>query len=443
MAHIGLSRVYSGMDDPGRAQQSFEAAKSLASGISPREQSRIEIRGRQIDSIDNLTDPGRFLEYKRSLDRALIADFDDPQLWLLRGIAEEPTAAGRGQRGTAASVAFYERVLHLVPDHASAHHYLVHTYETIGRIDKALEHGEKYARLAPNIPHATHMWGHDLRRVGRVDEAIAQFLRTDALERSYYAAEGIEARLDWHHKHNLDLLSASYQYKGQVKLAEKLQREATALAPTDAYGVFSLREWPNFLLHRARYREALTAARALAASGHPQARAVGHALAGQALLGSGRKADARAELELARTALGEVPVVAPGIIPSRAAVEPWVSALEGEILLTGGRTQEARKILKEVQRTMRATPGADAWVQSLFRLEALARSARTAGDWELAEFTARQMLEHDPAYAGSHLALALVLQEKGDASARAEFDAARLAWRDADRNLPELAQIPR
>ncbi len=31
------------------------------------------------------------------------------------------------------------------------------------------------------------------------------------------------------HKHNLDLLAASHQHKGQMKLAEKLQREATAV----------------------------------------------------------------------------------------------------------------------------------------------------------------------------------------------------------------------
>ena len=92
---------------------------------------------------------------------------------------------------------------------------------------------------------------------------------------------------------------------------------------------------------------------------------------------------------------------------------------------------------------MRAMPGADAWVQTLFRLESIARSAREVNDWELAEYTARQMFEHDAAYGGSRLALALVLKQKEDAAGSArEFEAARLAWRDADRDLPELRQIP-
>ena len=293
MAYIGLSRVYSGLDDPKGARQFFEKARELAPGASARERRRIDIREQQLAAMEDLTDVVKFQAYKKSIDQALVADLEDPQLWLLRANAEEPTAAGRGQRGNAASVAFYERVLRLVPDHASAHHHLVHTYETIGQIDNALEHGEQYARLAPSIPHATHMWGHDLRRVGRVDDAIAQFLKTDALERSYYNAEGIEARFDWHHKHNLDLLAASYQYKGQMKRAEQLQREANALSPTDAYGVFSLRDWPNFLNHRARYAEALDAAEALAKAPYPPSRAVGHALAGQALLGLGEHAGGR------------------------------------------------------------------------------------------------------------------------------------------------------
>src|SRR4029078_10166097 len=101
------------------------------------------------------------------------------------------------------STAFYAQALRLHPDDAAAHHYLTHSYETIGQIPLALEEGEAYARLAPAIPHSHHRGGHDLRRVGRIDDAIAAFERTDALERAYYTAEKIPASLDWHHVHNL------------------------------------------------------------------------------------------------------------------------------------------------------------------------------------------------------------------------------------------------
>ena len=400
MAYVGLSRVYSGLDDAEAAKKLLAKAKALAAGASERERRRIEIREKQLAAMDDLADPGKFLAYKKAIDDALAKDLDDPQLWLLRGNAEETNASGRGQRGGAASVAFYQEVLRLVPDHASAHHYLVHSYETIGRIDLALAEGEIYARLSPAIPHAAHMWGHDLRRIGRVDDAIAEFLKADALERDFYAAEKIDPALDWHHAHNLDMLASCYEHKGQMKLAEKTMRESAKLEVVDAYRAFNLKELPNFLIHRARYQEALDAGIALTRTKYPQSRTVGHALAGQALLGLGRIDAAREELEAAQRELKTVPEATLALAPRRSMVEPWVEALRGELLLRTGRRDEGRAVLKEVVRELRATPGPDAWSQALFRLESLARSAREAGDWELAGFLAAQMSDHDEAYGG-------------------------------------------
>ncbi len=442
MAWIGLSRVRSGLDDLEGAKQYLEKAKALGPKASARERRRIALREKQLHAIDDVGDVGRFLAYKKALDDALAADMEDPQLWVLRGNAEETNASGRGQRGGAASVAFYQAVLRLVPDHATAHHYLVHSYETIGRIDKALEHGETYARLAPSIPHAAHMWGHDLRRVGRVDDAIVQFLKANALERAYYEAEKIEPGMDWHHGHNLDLLAGCYEHKGQMGLAEKTMREAAALCAVDAYRAFNLRELPNFLIHRARYEEAVREARILTENAYPQARSVGHALAGQALLGMGRIDEARAALAAARRELERIPEATLGLIPRRSQVAPWVEALHGELLLRTGEVEEGRAVLEKVVRDLRAIPGPDAWVQGLFRLESIARSAREAGTWNLAEYVADQMLDHDAAYGGSHLAMALVLRHKGDeAGAARAMGTARSFWLDADPDMPELGTL--
>jgi len=442
MAYLGLSYVHSGLDNATAAHQFLEKAKALAPGVSERERRRIVIREKQLAAIDAIEDTTRFLAYKKAIDDALTKDLEDPQLWLLRGNAEEANASGRGQRGTAGSIAFYQAVLRLVPDHATAHHYLVHSYETIGRIDKALEHGEVYARLAPSIPHASHMWGHDLRRVGRVDDAIAQFLKTDALERAYYAAEKIDPALDWHHAHNLDLLASCYEHKGQMKLAEKTLRDSAALAPMSAYRAFNLRELPNFLIHRGRYQEALEAGRALTKTAYPQSRSVGHALAGQALLWLGRPDEADKELQSAQQALETVPQVTPGLDPPRSVVEPWVESLRGDLLLRAGQREKGRAVLKDVARALRAAPGPDAWSQALFRLESMARSAIEAGDFELAEFIAKEMLEHDAAYGGSHATLALILRHKGDdAGVAREVEAMRRYWRDADSDLPELKEL--
>jgi hypothetical protein len=118
-----------------------------------------------------------------------------------------------------------------------------------------------------------------------------------------------------------------------------------------------------------------------------------------------------------------------------------LTALQGEFFLRTGQAERGRAILKEVQRNLRAEQGPDAWTQALFRLEAIARASRDTGDWSLAEYTARQMLEHDPAYAGTHYALALVAEQRGDkATALQEFALAEKYWHKADADLPELLQ---
>ena len=49
------------------------------------------------------------------------------------------------------------------------------------------------------------------------------------------------------------------------------------------------------------------------------------------------------------------------------------------------------------------------------------------------------MLEHDPAYAGTHYALALVAQHDGNmATAGASSELALKAWADADKDMGEL-----
>jgi Tfp pilus assembly protein PilF len=246
MAYLGLSRTHSGLDDPKSAILYFEKAKALSSHAGDRERRRIAIREAQLAALENIEDMAKLQAYRKVIDDALAIDLEDPQLWLLAGNATEANASGRGQRGTAASVAYYDRVLLLVPDHASAHHYLVHSYETIGHIDMALKHGEVFARMSPSIPHAAHMWGHDLRRVGRIDDAIVQFKKANSLELAYYKAENIDPALDWHHSHNLDLLATCYEHKGQMKLAEQTMREAASLDVVDAYLAFNTRILPNF-----------------------------------------------------------------------------------------------------------------------------------------------------------------------------------------------------
>ncbi|HEY6905625.1 MAG TPA: hypothetical protein VI216_15070, partial [Candidatus Acidoferrales bacterium] len=280
------------------------------------------------------------------------------------------------------------------------------------------------------------MYGHVLRHIGHMDQAIAQFLKTDDIERSYFQKENIPPWYDWHYAHNLDLLASSYEYLGQMKNAEKYFRIVSTLPAFTDYDSFNREDWPEFLLDRGRYAEALVAARELAERPAPLARIVGHALAGDALLATSHPKEAATELAQANRVAQTISR------PDQATVRPYTEGLQAALLLQAGRTAEAGSLFDNVARRIQAANGPDSWTQGLFHLEFLAGVARRAGDWALASQLADAMYQRGPDYAGSHYALALVAQHNGDSqTAEQEFSTATTLWNEADSDLPELTEV--
>ena len=433
LAHVGLSYCYTELSKAAQAKQAIATAQTLAAKAGNHERRHVEARALQMAAEDAPRDPTKLAAYRKSLDAAVAAFPNDVELLLKRGNAESPDPADRGQGSVLAAVAFYERALKVSPNHLAATHYMAHAFENHGRMNEAVDAAASYASQAAGIPHARHMHGHELRRTGRIMEAIAQFEAADKLQREYLAKEKIAPDLDWHHAHNLDLLAASYQYIGQMRKAEGLLKQAFALPSSLLVQVVNKRDYPAFLVSRNRLEEGLAAAKTLAAHPHPVAQAAGHIEAGFALLAMNRFAEGATASNAALRALKSAPDGQPlAVIP--------LEALQGEFRLRTAQREQGRQGMENAARKWRALPGPDAWTQSLFRLEALARAARQVGDWPLAARMAQLMLEHDPNYAGTQYALALVAQHDGNAATAArEFDLAVKAWANADKDLPELA----
>ena len=434
MAYVGLSYAYSPMDFPA-AEAALAKAQSLAANLTDRERKRTEIRSLQLRAMVDPSKLERELAFRDALDDALAAYPDDVIFLLLRGVAAEPSPFADGQGCDMGGAPYYEKVLARDPNNFAAQHFLTHCYENAGRPEEALPHAIAYADLAPGIPHAQHMCGHVLRRVGQMNEAIARFQRADDLERAYFHKENISPSLDWHYAHNLSLLASSYQYLGEIKNAEKYYREDNALPAYTDYNSFNHKDWPEFLLNRRRYPEALTAARAMTQSMSPLARAVGHVLAGEALLCMNRAKEAAAELDQASRT---IQTLVPGDVPT---VRPYVDGLRGALLLNGGEKAKAEDVLETVVRRIRAANGPDAWTQGLFQIEFLCDVARRENGWALTSRLAQAMEERAADYAGSHYALALVAQHSGDTvTAASEFSIAVKLWSQADPDLPELLE---
>jgi tetratricopeptide (TPR) repeat protein len=435
MAYIGLSDAYVGLQDLSGANGALAKAQTLSAKVSDAERNRIAIRAAQLAYLATPQNTQLYFVYRKSLNDALAANPNDPWLWILLGFASEGTPTAHGQNGGVETIAYYQTALSLSPDNFVAHHYLVHSYETIGRTKEALEHAKIYAQMAPEVPHARHMYGHDLRRDGHNEEALAEFVKANELEDAYYRAENIPAKLDWHHAHNLSLLAMCAQSLGKMKMAEDTYKAAFALPAYVDLSEYNRREWSAFLLHRNRPQEALEAAKTMIeTSEHALGRFAGHALAGRALLALDRIDEAKAELGLAERETEQLPIAALSTLPDSV-------MLRGEILLRTDKQTQGRALLQQVEKQIRSAPGPDAWNGALFELDSIAQSARKAADWELADFTAQQMLLQDPSYAGSHYEAALVAEHSNDsATATREFAAAIKLWSAADSTLPELAE---
>ena len=432
LAHAGLSVAYIELNKVTESRQAIEKAKALAAKADDHIKRHVDDRSLQMAAEDAPGDTTKLGAYRKALDSAIAAFPNDVEFLLLRGIAESADPADRGQGSVPGSIPYYERALKASPAYFAPHHFLAHAYENSGRMKEAADHAATYASSASSVPHAIHMHGHELRRLGRVTEAIARFEAADTLERDYVAKEKISTEYDWHFAHNVDLLAASYQYVGQMKKAEALLKQNFNTPTNLLVQAVNKREYPSFLIARGRPTEALAAAKTLLSHPNLVVQATGHIESGFAQLAMNRPADAAASSNAALRAM-RAAQGAQGL----AAIE--LEALQGEFNLRTAARDKGRAMMESAARKRRSLPGPDAWSQSLFRLEAMARAARSVGDWSLAARLAQIMLEHDSNYGGTHYALALVAQHDGNAdTARREFDLALKAWANADPDLPEL-----
>jgi len=435
MAYLGLADAYVGLQDPGTARAAVNSAKTLEKQMSERERTWLAIRDAEVAYAEDASNTDLYFAYRKAVSDALKENPNDPWFWVQRGLADESSPFTHGQAGGVDTLAYYKMALTLAPGNLPAMHYTAHTCEGMGRIQEALELTTKYAQLAPAVPHARHMHGHELLRTGRTAEAIQEFLKTKELEDAYYRTEKIPARYDWHHAHNLQLLAIAYQSLGQVKSAEALYREAFAAPGYTEFLDYNRRAWPEFLLNRGRFDEALQAAREMTNSQWAMARLAGHSLAGRALVAMKKMDDARDELYRAER---ETEALAPRVV----AALPYPTLLRADILLRENQTAEAESLLADVQKAILGMPGPDAWSSATFQLETIAERSRDAGDWQLAGFTAKNMIEHDSNYAGGYYAMALVAAHSNDAVAEAKLlGRARKLWARADTDLPELSAI--
>jgi len=417
MAWMGLARAEQAMNRDTAAAEAIAKARTLSAGASKREATFVALRAEQIAAQEAPPEEesAKHDAYKRAIERAIAAHPEDAELWVLRGNAEEPGPWGRGQAGGVGAIAYYEAALSRFPGHFGAHHYLIHAFENVGRHAEAAVHGKIYAEAAPRVAHAQHMYGHVLPRLGRWKEALEQFAKADAIEREYARAENLRPGDDWHHVHNLQLLGFTYLRLGRLHDAEVSFRRA--FATPVRYPIYGWQHatLAEYLLLTGRAEEALRSARALA-DRTPGARAAGAAVEGEVLLALGRTDEAREAARRAARLLAEGRKAA----GSQARwldrfVGPYVRQLEAELGLggAGAKAAEAESAVRGIADELASNPRFDAWGEGLFRLERIAEQAKRAGRGSLAAEIHATMRRIDPDYAAGSTARPLEVSSAG------------------------------
>jgi tetratricopeptide (TPR) repeat protein len=432
VAHAQLSLALTELNLPSDARAALARARALAPQATAHDRRHIELRALQFAAEEQARNAAALTAYRAALDAAVAAFPRDAEFWLLRGNAESPDPADRGQGSVAGSIRFYDRARSVAPADDAPLHFLTHAYENSRDEEKALATSEAYAKAAPAIPHAHHMLGHVRLERGRVADAIAAFEAADRVERAYLSRAGVPAEYEWHHEHNLDLLGASYAYVGRMHEAEDTLKTAFALPTALAVQAFNKRNYPALLTSRGRAADARTAASTLVAHPSSFARVAGHIEEARALMASQKFAEsAQAANDALREMRASPPAGAFASLP--------FAALQGEYLVRTGQRARGEPMLRQAVRNLRMLTGPDAHMETIFTLDALAHGMRDAGAWDLALWLADQMLESDAQYAGSQFAKALALEHAGDATgARTAFAAAARLWSSADASLPEL-----
>lgn len=381
---------------------------------------------------------------------ALISEFpDNVESWVLaaeirlyfRDLEESE------EEGNIANLEMLEKALATDPDHFGVWHLLIHSNESLSRFEDALKYGKMYTEAAPDIPHAWHMYGHDLMKTGNIDEAIIKFSMALDLEKKKYDREDMPYHYDWHYPHNLELLAYCYQYKGQFENAKAIFVQLDTIQAFQEESEGKIRKGhPFFLLQNGEYDEAIYLADKLAKGEGINTKLVANISSGLAHM---MKRDEKNAMK----STGEIQILLDSLVNevskygipeemfTSSSYFQFYKGLQdlienGLVLQKDPENIKIKEKIETFQKQMLSQTGPDPWIESLYFLQLLSNITYSTGNMELAESSAKALLEHDPEFGGGLYAMARVQKRKNNETAASESMAkAKLAYKDGDEEL--------
>jgi tetratricopeptide (TPR) repeat protein len=344
-----------------------------------------------------------YAEAMRSLHERWPDDLEAASFYALSLIGPALTGGATGddrERDLMKAAAILEELADRNTRHPGVLHYLIHAYDDPIHAPLGLRAARAYAQVAPAAYHALHMPSHIFVQLGRWPEAAASNEAAWAASVEWVKQRGLPVeKRDFH---SLSWLAYVYLQQGRVKKAEEIleiarQASPEGMAPRIATAVRGMEA--RQLVETGRCAEALAAQLAAPPeTGHAHGDSTRPILEKEvqalALQAQGKTAEALALLREAADLEGAMPPPSGPPSPIKPAHE-----LYGEVLLAAGRAEEASR---QFEASLLRTPNRAA------SLLGAARSAARVGDGE---------------------------------TARRRYAALADVWRQADSDLPALAEV--
>ncbi|MGY8983179.1 MAG: tetratricopeptide repeat protein [Sphingomonadales bacterium] len=220
----------------GQAYDAIQRAVALKEQVSDRERDYIEaLATRYTNDFDQGRD--KFdIAYMHAMEELMNKypdDLDAAVLWVSSAMNNQPwdywNQDGTPKGNAEKIIAKLNDIITKNPDHAAAHHYLIHVAES-KRPELAEASADALAPLMPNAGHLVHMPSHIFIRLGRYQDAYDTNVHAVAVDEDYIMqskAQGIYPLM--YYPHNVHFLSWSSMFTGRSGLAIEAALKAKSI----------------------------------------------------------------------------------------------------------------------------------------------------------------------------------------------------------------------
>ncbi len=221
-------------------EQDRDAARAALGRLAPTPEARLEKAPTRrekdfLTSVEILYGEGdkvaRDVAYSESLGRMVEKDPHDLEARSFYALSILGTAQGQREIPIYMKAAAQaEEVYRVSPEHPGALHYLIHSYDDPVHAVLGLRAARVYARVAPAATHAQHMISHIYVALGSWDETVDSNEKAVAVSEERARSKGLPAHRRSHH--SLHWLQYAYMQQGRyadaLRMLEKMTEDVSA-----------------------------------------------------------------------------------------------------------------------------------------------------------------------------------------------------------------------